>query len=252
MCRLFAVIGKNIPIQQYLLKFRDLAEFGKTIKVDQNGHKDGWGIARWSENAEFSLVAKHPTDAFRDPNYDFAVQTLKESTDGIIFGHLRAASKGGVSYENTHPFLDDESGSRMAFMHNGTVFFNESKEESTRNDSRQYFQYLLKNFQQEGTMQGAFTHTMAQFASEDIKFTSATAFAANSSGVWVFRSYSRDEEYYTVYYLKMADHIIICQEPIIEGNWQVLKNDTLMYIPWETLTPQFVSLPICFPPNFPS
>ena len=236
MCRLLAVIGKNIPITQYLLKFRDLAEYGKTIKVNQNGHKDGWGIARWSENTEFSLVDKHPTDAFRDPNYDLAVKSFEDSTEGIIFGHLRAASKGEINYENTHPFLDEESGT--AFMHNGTIFF----KESMGNDSRQYFKYLLQNFKLEGTIDGAFSRTMAQFVSENIEFSSATAFIANSSGVWVFRSYSRGEEYYTVYYLKMPDHYVICQEPIFKGNWQILENDTLMYIPWENLTPQFYSI----------
>ncbi|MHA1611909.1 MAG: class II glutamine amidotransferase [Promethearchaeota archaeon] len=250
MCRLLSIIGKNIPIESYLLKFRELAEFGKTIKVGQIGHKDGWGIAQWSEKSEksektkkseFSLVAKYPTDAFRDPNYDLAVKSIGAKTDGIIFGHLRAASKGGISYENTHPFLDDES--KTVFMHNGTVFF---KEESTGNDSRQYFQYLLRNYQTVGNMKGAFTLTMDQFAAEDIQFSSATAFIANSTGVWVLRSYSRGEDYYTVYYLEMADHIIICQEPIFEGNWQTLDNDTLMYIPWSSpakLIPQFFSIP---------
>ncbi|MHA1672432.1 MAG: class II glutamine amidotransferase [Promethearchaeota archaeon] len=242
MCRLFAVIGINIPAHHYMQKFRELAEFGKTIKINQNGHKDGWGIAKWSENADLTLVAKHPTDAYRDPNYDLAVQTFKESTEGIIFGHLRAASKGGINYENTHPFLDEETG--MVFMHNGTVFFENSTEGPTMNDSRQYFQYLLQNFQHEGTMHGAFNRTIAQFATEHIEFSSATAFIANSSGVWVFRSYSRDEEYYTVYYLKMPDHYLICQEPIIKGNWQTLENDTLMFIPWENLTPQFYSIPV--------
>jgi predicted glutamine amidotransferase len=176
-------------------------------------------------------VAKQPTNAYQDFDYGLAVNTFNSQTDGIVLGHLRKASKGAINYENTHPFFNEG----LVFMHNGTIFF----PDSTTSDSRQYFQLLQKNLHDGATLKDAFVQTMVDFKTEKIQFTSAIAFLADSSGLWVFRACSHKKDYYTVYYLKNDDHIVICQEKIIFGNWQSLANNTLMYIPWASLTPQF-------------
>lgn len=110
MCRLFAASGTS--------RFRlneELSEFFSHSDV----HKDGWGIAFLdSETPELikeKLCANH-SDKLR--------QLLSNDLRcANVMAHIRRASCGVVSEENSHPFvMKDRSDRTWTFMHNGTIF----------------------------------------------------------------------------------------------------------------------------------
>jgi len=73
---------------------------------------DGWGIAHWvGDDRE---VIKSTMPAFADDQFaEIASQIWSEAA----IAHVRAATVGGVSAENTHPFTFGT----WAFAHNGTI-----------------------------------------------------------------------------------------------------------------------------------
>jgi predicted glutamine amidotransferase len=103
MCRLFAVLADR-PVK-VKAAFRTLAEQSKE-------HKDGWGVVQ--------LDGKEPrVERGLDPAGRCArFASLAESTQSrALLAHIRLASVGPVTLQNSHPFL----GRGWAFMHNGTV-----------------------------------------------------------------------------------------------------------------------------------
>ncbi len=80
-------------------------------------HRDGWGIAWYLGNGLAGLV-KEPRPSVESPIARLIVQGVKGR---IVISHVRWASKGGVSYVNTHPFVRRLWGRDWVFAHNGTV-----------------------------------------------------------------------------------------------------------------------------------
>lgn len=109
MCELLG-LAFNKPVSPGL-SFRGFRHRGRT-----NPH--GWGLAAISPrkttihkepiNAEKSDVAEHLPD--RDPLHA-----------PLFIGHVRAASRGKVSLDNTHPFTRSLGGRTLVFAHNGTL-----------------------------------------------------------------------------------------------------------------------------------
>ncbi len=80
-------------------------------------HKDGWGVAFYEGKG---------LRVFRDvlPSCESElarlVQGLTIKSCNVI-SHIRQATKGGVTLENTHPFVRELWGRALCFAHNGTL-----------------------------------------------------------------------------------------------------------------------------------
>ena len=87
---------------------------GFTSKNNAILNADGFGTSWYSGDGRL-FVFKSVSPAWSDPNLRELISFIESR---VIFGHVRAASKGSVvSYENCHPFKF----SRLSFMHNGHV-----------------------------------------------------------------------------------------------------------------------------------
>ncbi|HEX4148597.1 MAG TPA: class II glutamine amidotransferase [Pirellulales bacterium] len=75
-------------------------------------HVDGWGIGHYTHGRP--QIVRGLTPAFEDPQFLAAARAVRSRT---VLGHIRQASVGSLSLENTHPFA---LGAWM-FAHNGTV-----------------------------------------------------------------------------------------------------------------------------------
>lgn len=73
---------------------------------------DGWGIAEWE--ADLPRVSRNTHPAFADSRYTEVASAVRSHA---VIAHVRAATVGGVSLENTHPFDHGP----WAFAHNGTI-----------------------------------------------------------------------------------------------------------------------------------
>ena len=109
MCRLFALhAGRDrVPATFWLLDAPD------SLAAQSHKNPDGTGIGVFGAGGE-PTVSKQPLAAFADADFATAAHDLVGTT---FLAHVRYASTGGLTVDNTHPFLLQD---RM-FAHNGVV-----------------------------------------------------------------------------------------------------------------------------------
>lgn len=108
MCELLGVsVAPAARLGVYFHEFRPRAE----------ENREGWGIAWWA-NGHPSIL-KEPVPAHES---DMAARLAEEHPASEVFiVHVRAATVGEPTVENSHPFLADALGRDWVFAHNGTV-----------------------------------------------------------------------------------------------------------------------------------
>jgi predicted glutamine amidotransferase len=140
MCRVFGCVASEpVSIRHELLDARN-----PMIRQSEE-HDSGWGMAVYERgDGEEPRYVKFPEAAYMDG--DFRGSTRME---GRIFNtHVRRATMGGLSEENTHPFC---LGS-YSFSHNGTVIeYPRLMERGVRDpigdtDSEHVFNFLMRDF----------------------------------------------------------------------------------------------------------
>lgn len=115
-------------------------------------HPDGWGLATFYENAV--SLEKEPVSAL-DSIY-LKNRLTDEIREDVLLAHIRKASVGKLSYQNSHPFaLRDCQGRLWTFIHNGTIFESPALEpykiqQKGETDSERILYYLVDqiNFRQ--------------------------------------------------------------------------------------------------------
>lgn len=110
MCELFGVSSKrDVKLNEYL----------KTFYSHSDIHCNGWGMVLFDK--EPFCINKEPVKA---SNSDLLKSIMdRDIVTSNCFAHIRQATIGEISLENTHPFtMNDRSGRRWVFMHNGSIF----------------------------------------------------------------------------------------------------------------------------------
>ncbi len=220
-----------------LLDFRNLAEAGKVKAGMTRGHKDGWGVAGYSEN-EPTFFGKSESSAAEDPDYDSAVNKASLSKTSVLIAHIRKATSGATTLENTHPFIKDG----WIFCHNGTVYdaenisVGELKPEGTT-DSERLFYFLIDFLKKEGTYKKigrAIKKAVSELKSNH-NYSSLTFLLANNEYLIAYRDYNEHaknaedlENYYTLYISAKKDSIALCSEPIGALSFTPFKNRQLL------------------------
>ena len=107
MCELFGLSANNDVGVRYAFE---------GFKADSNIHRHGWGLA-WFSDGGWSAI-KESIPAFKSK----ASGAVSRSARGkIMIGHIRYATKGRVSFSNSHPFIVCVNGVEWVFAHNGDV-----------------------------------------------------------------------------------------------------------------------------------
>ncbi|MGO9019653.1 MAG: class II glutamine amidotransferase [Syntrophobacteraceae bacterium] len=83
------------------------------------GNPDGWGIALYPDGKAVQ-VNKEAIPAASSKLSEF-LSTYEHFCSKIFIAHVRKASRGVVTYSNTHPFGREVTGREYAFAHNGTI-----------------------------------------------------------------------------------------------------------------------------------
>ncbi len=115
MCRFIAYRGDPIFLEELVAKPRH-SLLRQSLRAEQartvtNG--DGFGIGWYGERAE-PAVYREVMPAWSDDNLLALAATVRS---GLFFAHVRAATGGGISRQNCHPFRHG----RWLFMHNGQI-----------------------------------------------------------------------------------------------------------------------------------
>lgn len=109
MCRLFGMSGAPHRVQAtfWLLEAED------SLVVQSRREPDGTGLGYYAEDGA-PRVNKRPIAAYQDRDFAREARTARSQT---FVAHIRYASTGGLTLENTHPF---EQHGRL-FAHNGVI-----------------------------------------------------------------------------------------------------------------------------------
>ena len=122
MCELFGITSTSK---------KDISEYLKEFYSHSIEHRNGWGLAIL--DGKSPLIAKEPVCASRSEMLHHILD--RGVTTSLCMAHIRKATIGEESVENTHPFTGiDVSGRTWTLIHNGTVF------ESVYIDKYQYVQ----------------------------------------------------------------------------------------------------------------
>jgi predicted glutamine amidotransferase len=109
MCRLFGLTAGSEPVTA---KFW-LLDAPDSLRKQSHREPDGTGLGWFDEDGR-PRVDKQPLAAFEDREFARAARTARSPA---FVGHVRFASTGALTVENTHPF---EQGGRL-FAHNGVL-----------------------------------------------------------------------------------------------------------------------------------
>jgi glutamine amidotransferase len=109
MCRLFGMSAGREPARAtfWLLDAPD------SLAEQSHREPDGTGLG-WFDDHHKPHVLKHPIAAYEDREFAYEARSVASRT---FIAHIRFASTGGLTVENTHPF---EQHGRL-FAHNGVI-----------------------------------------------------------------------------------------------------------------------------------
>lgn len=117
MCRFAAYIGRPIVIDELLFKPTNslIKQSIKAREADEPLNGDGFGLGWYAHHIDYTPAVFASTQpAWNDRNLQYLAAKIRTH---CIFAHVRAASMGGVSLFNCHPFVYK----RFLFMHNGSI-----------------------------------------------------------------------------------------------------------------------------------
>lgn len=203
---------------------------GHVAPGDSPGHGDGWGIVHYDERAHPQYAGRSTADAATDPAYEEAVAELrKRRPAGALLAHVRKASAGALSLDDTHPFTRG----RWSFCHNGTVFGLAEKTTQPagrvgtprlapegESDSRALFALLMDDIMRGEAPADAIASLVRRV--EPLRHTSLTLLLTDGTTLWGLREVGNvDEEcrenacspdYYTLGLARIGDQTVVSQE----------------------------------------
>ena len=113
MCRLFGSVSAEPQFLAHYILSAENSMLAQS-RCDHQSRKPndaGWGYGIWDEHPE---VIKQPSKPYEDEQF----RALTDRPFRRMLLHIRRASAGGISPNNTHPFLFED---KLIFAHNGTI-----------------------------------------------------------------------------------------------------------------------------------
>ncbi len=111
MCELLGM-SANVPTD-IVFSFTGLVQRGGTT----GPHKDGWGITFYEGKG--CRTFKDPSPSIDSKVANLVMEYPIKSCS--VISHIRQANRGGISLENTHPFIREFWGRNITFAHNGQL-----------------------------------------------------------------------------------------------------------------------------------
>lgn len=113
MCRLYAMhANEPTKVECGLVKAQNALMTQSREDMQGYAHGHGWGVADYADGVP--MIEKQVWAAFHGEHFSRKAARVYART---VVAHVRRATVGGTSIENTHPFCHG----RWIFAHNGTV-----------------------------------------------------------------------------------------------------------------------------------
>ncbi len=240
---MLAAMGNNLPLHEILNELIRLAEVGNVPANETLGHQDGWGIVvvpdfKW-ENLQW---IRSNRSIIGDPLFKNLDLWNTPNFKGQIFCHLRKASKGENTLENTHPFKFP----RFYFMHNGTIHFSQETfhkfklihpsftplhdQQLNGTDTVIYGELFNFFIEKTNNIETAWKETISWINASQIEYTSTSSAMISPNIMGFIRNFSKDEDYYQLHYAHTSDYVIISQEKTFDLTWKsVLPKSGVLF-----------------------
>ena len=215
MCRVLgSVSAEQLSIEHELLH-------AENPMIRQSEHHDsGWGMAVYerSEGGEPTLV-RFPEAAHVDEGFERATELR-----GRIFNvHVRRATLGGLTLENTHPFRLGN----YTFGHNGTVISYprllepEVATPAGETDSEAVFNYLMRYFDPAdvpGSLRRAMSAVVARSAFSGLNFLFSDGERLFAYRLGIFE----------LHWLPRPGQLLVASERVTDEAWHTVAQDVLL------------------------
>lgn len=186
MCRLFGMSGGREPVQATFW----LLEAPDSLAQQSRREPDGTGLG-WFKG-DRPVVAKQPLAAYEDQAF---AREAREVTSRTFVAHVRYASTGAVSPENTHPF---EQRDRL-FAHNGVIGDVDRLEQELgdarslvqgETDSERFFALITREIERDGETSGDIGQAIARAAewiADNLPVFALNLILINATELWALR-----------------------------------------------------------------
>jgi glutamine amidotransferase len=182
VCRLFGMSGGREPVRATFW----LLEAPDSLAQQSRREPDGTGLG-WFDGGR-PVVAKQALAAYEDQAF---ANEAREVVSRTFIAHVRYASTGAVSPENTHPF---EQRDRL-FAHNGVIEDLDRLEQELgdarslvqgETDSERYFALITKELEKDGDVSRAIVRA-ASWIAESLPVFALNIILITDSELWALR-----------------------------------------------------------------
>ena len=132
-CRMWGAISTQFNYLPEDLVKSDLDTDPNSIReLTRTYNEEGWGMAYYPEFGDVPNIIRGSVQAYNDPNYIYAVDTVAAATPKVALVHVRNCTQGccvnlGSDIDDPHPFYRQKEGKTWLFMHNGDINKNSLK-----------------------------------------------------------------------------------------------------------------------------
>jgi predicted glutamine amidotransferase len=217
MCRVFgSVAAEPTSIRHELLESEN-----PFIRQSEE-HDSGWGMAVYErpDGVEPKLV-RYPQAAHADGEFTRAT----ESRGRIFNAHVRRATMGGLSLENTHPFCMGN----YSFCHNGTVLQyprllqNGVRSPEGDTDSEHMFNHLMSAYDPADPV--ASLRRMAAACVETGPFSGLNFLFSDGERLFAYRL-----GIFELHWLARPGQLLVASEKATDENWHTVGEDVLLIL----------------------
>ena len=225
MCRVLgSVSAEPVSIRHELLE-------SENPLIRQSEHHDsGWGMAVYERtDGDAPRCVRFPEAAYSNGEFE-------EATDlrGRIFNvHVRRATMGGLTLENTHPFCMGN----YSFCHNGTILrYTRLIEDGVRpvhgqTDSVHFFNFLMRDFDP-GDATGSVRRAVAAVAQRS-EFSGVNFLLSDGERLFAYRL-----GIFELHWATRPGQLLVASERMTAETWHAVRQDVLL-----TLDPEDIEEP---------
>jgi predicted glutamine amidotransferase len=186
MCRLFGLAAGSDPVKATFW----LLEAPDSLAEQSRHNADGYGLATFEVDGQPRVVVeKRPVAAYEDQLF---AREATERRSPQFLAHVRYASTGPTSLENTHPFEQEE----RVFAHNGHIEGLDALDERLgeyrrlvrgETDSERFFALVTKETAAHGGDPGAGIEAAARWVAAELPLFALNCLLATTTGMWALR-----------------------------------------------------------------
>ncbi len=185
-------------------------------------HGDGWGLAYLNSNDKWEIYKSI------EPIYqDKKVEEFKIIKTKAVILHVRRATTGSKSLQNTQPFLYKDEANEVIFAHNGTIYddltINDKYVEGD-SDSVKWFNKLLKEYQEKDDIKESLS--LKNFDLSNFIF-------ATSNKIIVGEKFKEYPDYATMKYYVEGKDVVVSSEilpTLVNKKWRKINNNSVLEI----------------------